>query len=203
MVLDCDVSIIRYQLQGLEYNDYGTSQGLRSSVTVEWGDLSFHLKARGDLSDKQKDEVCQQLLDKVKKREVRELMKLHLLYATLRGVADGKVKINLKSLIQDYFDDNLTTETLESLGIKTVASSNTLLSDRKFLQVSQDIGSLISNHTDLQLTGRAVARILQGIPSPCYPAETWGTKALCWRKHLDVDFNLLCQMATKQLLHLP
>ena len=198
--LGCDSATIRYQLQGLAYNDCGTSQGLRSSVTVEWTDLSFHFNARGDLTDKQKDTICHNLLEKVKKREEKEIEKLHLLYTTLCGVATGKQEVELKSLIQEYFDDNLTINALQCLGIETTAPINRPVTDRKLSQLQRDIGSLVSNHTDQQLTGRAVARILHGIPSPCYPAEVWGKAALCWRKHLDVDFNLLCQLATKQLL---
>ena len=200
--LGCDSATIRYQLQGLAYNDCGTSQGLRSSVTVEWTDLSFHFNACGNLSNEQKDTICHNLLEKVKKREEKEIEKLHLLYITLCGVATGRQEVRLKSLIQEYFDDNLTIDALQNLGIETTAPINQPVTDRKLSQIQRDIGSLVSNHSDQQFTGRAVARILHGIASPCYPAEVWGRAALGWRKHLDVDFNFLCQLATKQLLGL-
>ena len=211
--MDYESSLIRYQLQGLVYSDYGTSQlahGPRSSVTVEWTDLSFHVKTRGNLSDEEKDTICHELLQKVKKREEREVEKLHLLYATLRSVAKGKeeeeeeeeVRHKLKSLIQDYFEDRLTGEKLRGMGIDLVAPTDKPLAERQTNQLCHDIATLVSNHRDQGLTGRAVARILHGIASPCFPAEVWGRRALCWRSHLEADFNLICQMATKQLLGL-
>lgn len=50
------------------------------------------------------------------------------------------------------------------------------------------------------LTGRAIARIFHGIASPCFPATTWGRVRRFWRSHLDVDFNALMKIATRELI---
>ena len=52
------------------------------------------------------------------------------------------------------------------------------------------------------LSGRAIARIFHGIASPCYPATTWGRVRRFWRSHLNVDFNQLMKIATKELIGL-
>ena len=54
--------------------------------------------------------------------------------------------------------------------------------------------------TEHQLTGRSIARVFQGISSPCFPAEVWGKVRRFWRSHMDVDFNKLRNMATEMLI---
>ena len=46
-------------------------------------------------------------------------------------------------------------------------------------------------HQEHTWSGRAVARIFHGIQSPNFPAKQWGRVRGSWRRHLDVDFNLL------------
>jgi len=52
------------------------------------------------------------------------------------------------------------------------------------------------------ITGRSIARIFHGIASPCFPAKTWGRVRRYWRSHLDVDFNALMKIATRELIAL-
>ena len=107
---------------------------------------------------------------------------------------------NLQSLIKMYFMDELSPQKLVEHDIVVPDPKQQQLSERQALRVRQDIRALISTHSDQQFTGRALARILHGIPSPCYPAEVWGKLYMFWRRHLDVEFNLLSQMATQEIL---
>lgn len=50
------------------------------------------------------------------------------------------------------------------------------------------------------LTARAIARILQGIGTPQFPAETWGRVRRFWRSRLDTDFNALRLIAASEML---
>ena len=66
-------------------------------------------------------------------------------------------------------------------------------------EVINDIRVLISSYRDTNFTARAIARIFHGIQSPNYPAVSWGRNRF-WRSHLDSDFNLVCQLAAKEIL---
>ena len=49
------------------------------------------------------------------------------------------------------------------------------------------------------LTGRAIARIMQGISSPAYPATTWGRNTM-WGRYMDTDFEVLLKAANRELV---
>ena len=120
---------------------------------------------------------------------------------------DKNVDGDLKSIIKEYFEskNDVTKSELEAL---SAARKND-----EFLQsvipveepvnwdrVSRDVRSFITSHGDLELSGRAIARVFHGIDSPCFPAAVWGRERSYWRRHLDVDFNLLRKCATKELV---
>ena len=177
-----------------------------SSIIVETDTLCFLLKAQGNLTGEEKDTYCHALLKKVKGREKRELERLYLLYSVLKyssqysscfSVTDATT-MTTKDLLQRYFDDTLTDKLLQSLKIERLGPSPP--TEGQLIRVRQDIRSLVSTHGDQPWTGRAVARVLQGIPSPCYPAEVWGRLRQFWRRHLDIDFDQLCTLATHEII---
>ncbi len=47
-------------------------------------------------------------------------------------------------------------------------------------------------------TGRQVARVLHGMGSPQLPVSEWETNPF-WRRHREVDFNRLLQMANEEI----
>jgi hypothetical protein len=67
-----------------------------------------------------------------------------------------------------------------------------------------DVLDFVATHaTDVgkagvQLTGRAVARILHRLPSPSFPKHDW-EKNKFWGMHRDVDFDLLRRLADEHL----
>lgn len=206
--------ILRSELQGLQFNDRQTSgrPGTGSTVLVEFSDSSFHLISPGDLSGEELDYVCGFLCDQVRRREEREVEKQCLLHAVLSSVASqtydttgidngSVVSQKLKSLINQYFTDGLDCEAL-SLQRVPISRAATEIGPELANQISRDVHSLVAIHSDRSFNGRAIARIFQGIPSPCFPAEVWGKQQRFWRRYLDVDFNLLCRMATNKLLEL-
>jgi len=208
--------IVRSELRDLQYNDRQTSSkpGVNSTVLVEFSNLAFHLRSPGDLTTEERDLVCDFLCKKVKKQEECEIRKLHLLHAVLQSVScnnfyecfckgdTNQNQVRLKALIHQYFKEELECEhtslQLQVPVVKTEADLSLDLINR----ICQDIYALVTIHTDQKFTGRAIARIFHGIASPCFPAEVWGRQPRFWRKHLDVDFNLLCQIATKKLVEL-
>lgn len=209
-------SIVRSELRGLQYNDRQTGTqtgpGANSTVLVEFTNLSFHFRSPGDLSPDERDFICSFLNGRVKKQEEAVVEKLHLLHAVLNSVAcedyyecvheeNSQSQSRLKSLIHRYFEDGLDCESLAGLGI-TVRTLPSKVEPELLNRIRQDIHSLVSIHSDQCFSGRAVARLFHGIASPCFPAEVWGRQHRFWRRYLHVDFNLLCQVATKKLLEL-
>ena len=224
--------IVRSELNSLQYNDRGTSSsvlnGARSTVLVEFSCLAFHIRAPSDFMPEERDHVCEFLTKKVKSQEEREVEKLHLLHAVLQSISQNshfncerddtdyetrmeegvpavsarKPQSTLRDMIHRYFSsEGLDRAYLSGLGIPVLPVLQEITPEQE-QQVRGDVHSLIAIHSDLQFTGRTVARIFHGIASPLFPAEVWGRQHRFWRKHLSVDFNTLCQIATIKLLEL-
>jgi len=68
-------------------------------------------------------------------------------------------------------------------------------------QIAADVRNLIIRYKDTKFTGRAVARIFHGIQSPNYPALIW-SKCRFWRVHIAANFNVICKIATREILAL-
>ena len=182
--------------------------------------MSFHVRAPGDLTDEERDSVCDFLEDRIVAEERTQLTQLHTLYSLLKSVscseywmcseeADKISDEQLKQIIQKYFSDtnDATQKELENLTTARVTGSAVLPVDFRDSHadlgyVARDIRALTSIHHDHSFTGRAVARIFHGIDSPCYPAQVWGRDRRFWRKHLEIDFNCLRKFATRELLNL-
>ena len=219
-----DLEPVRRELYGLQWNEglrlaneTGLSAG-HSGIIVEFTDLAFHARAPGDLSGDEKDEVCDFLEDRIMAQERSQLAQLHNVWTTFNTPAhsncwqsaeecEKKVDGDLKSVIKAYFEseNDATKSELEAL---SKARKNS-----RFLQsavpteepvdwdgVSRDVRSFITSHGDVELSGRAIARVFHGIDSPCFPAMVWGRQRRYWRRHLDVDFNLLRKCATEELV---
>ena len=113
----------------------------------------------------------------------------------------------LKGVIHQYFEDckDRTKEELVHIGeARNVGASlddyTETGNDVSWDAVSRDVRSLINVNSDVDFTGRAIARIFHGIDSPCFPAIVWGRNRRYWRKYLDVDFNKLRIFATRLLI---
>ena len=223
--------IVRSELNGLQYNDRGTSgsthNGARSTVLVEFSGLAFHVRALGDFTSEERDHVCEFLSKKVKSQEEREVEKLHLLHAVLQSISQNshyncdrndaesetgmeenmpvgtrESQSTLRDMIHRYFgSEGLDGTFLANLGIPVLPVLQEITPDQE-QQVRGDVHTLVTIHSDHQFTGRTIARIFHGIASPLFPAEVWGRQYRFWRKHLNVDFNVLCHIATMKLLEL-
>ena len=193
--LHCNSNTIHQILKDLRYSNY-------NSIIIEFDNLAFHFKTKRCFTNDEKDSICQCLLEKVKKREEREIERLYQLYTILKHVSTSQPGSNSspKEFILAYFKDQLTIDYLQSKGMDQYELLNQPLSERRLLQLRADIRSMVSTHDDRAFTGRAVARILQGISSPCFPAEVWGRKVFNWRKYLDIEFNSLCKIATEEII---
>ena len=101
----------------------------------------------------------------------------------------------LRMILDEYFMDKLPLPDMK--GPRELIEGMT---NMQIACVQRDIRCLLSIHDDRQFTARAVARILHGIASPNYPAKVWGMERRFWRSHLDVDFNIVLQLAQTEIL---
>ena len=173
------------------YQQLQQCNSINSTILVSFSTPSFFVKVLGEMSNDDKDEVCDQLYSAIQEKENSDLRKLHILYTSLKQEADNEAySTALKSKISLYFSGNLD--------IDLQKSNNQQLTEQQSLQLKKDIRLFLSQHSDETFTSRAIARIFHGISSPKYPAHLWGTgrNAYYWRRHLDVDFNFILQTVT-------
>ena len=205
------------ELTGLQFNDRGTCRhapkGVRSSVLVETGELAFRVVAPGDLTSDERDGVVKLLSEKVTEQERRDLDKLHLLHAMLKSIATRShtpqsPAVSINRIIKQYFsEDGLHLSDLVDYGISEVPPSSSSSSSSEVLSVEEesvahDVALLVARHSDQQFTGRAIARIFHGIPSPRFPALVWGAQRGFWRQYLHIDFSRIMNIVTGKLLEL-
>ena len=184
-------------------------------VSIEFSGLLFHINSRGVVSPQERDGICEFLQKTVKEREEIIVKKLHVFHAVLSAVSQNsscgdavlRSEVDTKQLLRmtkKYFGfKGLDIRYLAKQNISVFEVPKTVTSDEE-----EEIGaavhrliSLILRYPDKQLTGRTIARIFQGIQSPLFPALFWWNCG-CWRKYRNVDFDVLCQIASKKLSEL-
>ncbi|KAF8564889.1 hypothetical protein P879_08715 [Paragonimus westermani] len=77
------------------------------------------------------------------------------------------------------------------------------VSDNQVAAVQSTIREFLRIHGPSQgkrVTGRTLANLLHGIPTPQFPSSTWSRVGRFWRAHLDVDWPRIKQIATHELL---
>ncbi|XP_076248624.1 recQ4 helicase [Calliopsis andreniformis] len=198
-----DSGVVKSHLKNLEWKTVN-GQPKRSAISVRYDRLGLRVKAPGDLTDTELDEALDALYNRVQSQETTALQQLEMISSTLHKFSVSSVaqcvilneemtnkSDQLKNVIRNYFDGEilLDVDIKQKMKIENEA------------QIVSDIRNLIISYRDNNFTGRAVARILHGIQSPNYPAYVWG-KCRFWRAHLSCDFNVLCQIATREILAL-
>ncbi|XP_033980313.1 ATP-dependent DNA helicase Q4 isoform X3 [Trematomus bernacchii] len=200
------LSLVKRGLRQLQWS----SVGGRSGVSVELSSLSFYFRSFGDLSDEEMDRVCQFLYNRVQNQEKTQIYQLTSAFKAFKSVAfpsasscvddlDESRSLRLKDLLSDYFDKRRDlSQMLAPVYIEELDKYK--FSDWEN-QIRADIRSFLSNRSDEKFSGRAVARILHGIGSPCFPAQIYGRDRRYWRKYIQFDFNQLIRLATQEIIH--
>lgn len=199
-----DSKLVIKALKNLEWNN-GNSEDSninKTGIIVKFSDLAFRMKISCNLSECKKDEILDFLYNKIMEQEKFELARLHKLYTLFKSMAFPTISFNqeqsdlLKFHLQEYFK----TET--RFGCDSINNQSFEMKIEKLDQVRSTICNLICSYHDQNFSGRAIARILHGIGSPCFPSEIWSRVHRFWRCHLDVDFNYLIQIANEEILKL-
>ncbi|KAM9644873.1 ATP-dependent DNA helicase Q4 isoform 5-T5 [Morphnus guianensis] len=212
-----EVPLVKRALRQLQWDPRlrqdGRSKG-KSGVVVEFGELSFHLRAYGDLTDQELDSVCDFLHRRVVAREKMALGQLRACFQAFQSVAfqtcgphpadeEEERSSCLKALLSDYFEKEPAGEQAER-GCEEEEEEEEDLGDAKLRdwesQIRADIRHFLAIRQDEKFSGRAVARIFHGIGSPCFPAQVYGRDRRFWRRYLTFDFHQLARLATEEIL---
>ncbi|XP_069077039.1 ATP-dependent DNA helicase Q4 isoform X2 [Pleurodeles waltl] len=190
----------------------------KSGVFCEFSNLSFHLRSYGDLSDQELDMICEFLHQKVVTREKAALYQLQACFKAFKSVAfrscsrcADEVNVErsekLKAQLMEYFEKKLVTD---ENGIRVLSDNEDEEDEDQELQdvklrdceslIRADISQFLSIRSEEKFSGRAVARILHGIGSPCYPPQVYGRDRRYWRKYIHFDFNELIRLATEEII---
>lgn len=198
--MNWEISGIRKELKSLSYNDRGTSykysysDNSQSTIMIEFSQLSFCFRMfhKSEICN---DDVIDYLERRLNQSEVLSLNKLALFHEILTTAAtkQGCKEYSLSQRLGDYFNSN--TE----LKIDHVTNNSLQEVDNNLVpQLRQDIISFLSTHSELAVTGRAIARIFHGISSPKFPAILWGSNPY-WRRYINMDFHLIRKLAISTL----
>ena len=207
-------SVIR-DLRSLQWNmtfalDAELNTSGKSGIIVEFSDRSFHVITTSNIGDTERDEICDYLHEASMEQEETRLLQLESLYGALCDLStqfywqfnQGKRGDTVfKEFINQYFTCDKKTQK-EALKSKCKDTVNTEISASLTNSIASDVRGVFVSYPDAPFTGRSIARILQGIDSPAFPAVAFGRDRRFWRKHLDVDFNVLRKIATSELRQL-
>uniref|UniRef100_A0A1A9UKS1 ATP-dependent DNA helicase Q4 n=1 Tax=Glossina austeni TaxID=7395 RepID=A0A1A9UKS1_GLOAU len=193
--------VVKYQLKNLEWTQVN---GLpkRSPITVTFNDLGFRLMAPGDFTTAEIDEALDTLYNRTVKQEKTQLIQLQYVCQGLSSVAYETFKScfieqfsgdrchQLRAIIRNYFKNDYPKDL--KLEIEASFSSNDSNSTDE--DIINDVNALLSMYPENNFSGRNIARIFHGIPSPNYPAVMW-YRCKYWRVHPKADFNRIVQLA--------
>ena len=208
-----DVFTVSREVRYLQWNmsfalDAPLNTTGHSGVIVECDQLSFHVLTAPGLNNNDRDEMCDFLYESITKQEDQRILQLDALYNLFRDLSkencyelktEIRVDEKARTSISNYFlcDVERQTTILKEMCTCDIKIKT---SDRRWTAISNDISSLLSAYPDQNFSGRAIARIFQGIDSPCYPAWSIGRDRRFWRQYLDVDFNELRNFCTHELI---
>lgn len=198
-----DSAIVKGALRGLQWADDGCGPR-KTGVIVEFSDLSFRLRCAGDLTNTDRDALCEYLIDKVQRQQTRSLLGLKTLHSYLLQVAKKTLDTlidedisDLSSKLKQHIDGYLMQEQHTPSILPDVET----VSDSMTARVRRDIRAFLSVHGSNELTAQSITKIFQGIPSPCYPANVWG-RVQFWRRYIDIDFNTLLNLTMQEMVHM-
>lgn len=197
-----DSGAVKYQLKNLEWTS-ANGRPKRSAISVQFKDLGFRIRSRGDLTDDELDGTLNDLYSRVVLQEKQQLAQLNNVFDGLSSVAyptfveaqadefQIKKSEQLKTLIRAYFQR--TDEVAPELTDEFVDD------DAPVDQIVRDVRTMIALYPENNFTGRNIARIFHGVTSPVYPAQIW-SRCKYWRGHVKTDFNLIVKLANSTIV---
>lgn len=197
-----DSGVVKYQLKNLEWTNVN-GMPKRSTISVQFKNLGFRIRSRGDLTDDELDATLNDLYSRVVLQEKTQLAQLNNVFHGLSSVAyktfveaqsdelSSKKSDQLKRLIRGYFQSTDETD---------ISQMDEFVDDDAPVdQIVRDVRTLIAMYPENNFTGRNIARIFHGVASPVYPAQIW-SRCKFWRVHTKTDFNLIVKLANSTIV---
>ncbi|XP_070166278.1 ATP-dependent DNA helicase Q4 [Polyergus mexicanus] len=204
-IIGWDSGVVKSHLKTLEWMTGADGKTKRSAISVQYDKLGLRVKAPGDLTDTELDEALDALIDRTRSQESSCLQQLELISLAFDKISVPTIKDcsildddvmkrseELKNIIREYFQSDSPLNDVDTDFQDKVANEE---------HIAADVRNLIIRYRDTKFTGRAVARIFHGIQSPNYPALIW-SKCSFWRVHIAANFNIICKIATREILAL-
>lgn len=222
-----DVDIVRTQLKSLEWQLKSSGGSVKTSIKIEFDNLSFHLKHKCIDNDEQFDDIFDYLWLHVNTLQTQLKLNFQTLYKILTQNAFNSIKqlcydyklnykinllknnLNIKQSINSYFKNQLDLNEFcfnfkfdyEQLNDSTSNSINTLANKDKDVLI-KNIRKFINLYSnDFKINGRLIARIFHGISTPKFSSEIWSRNRQFWRCGLNFDFEYIIQIATNELIN--
>ncbi|XP_059613084.1 ATP-dependent DNA helicase Q4 [Phlebotomus argentipes] len=197
--LGWDSGVVKYQLKNLEWMR-SNNRSRRTSISVQFDDIGFRIRAPGDFTDEQMDNILEMLINRVAQQENLEIYQLQSIFqglssvssATLTTILDEnttKSSDELKTIIRQYFERTQVGK------IEVTEEPDDTTDD----QLERDIRYMVANYPDCSFTGRSLARIFHGISSPNFPAIVWG-RCKMWRAHTLTNIHRIIALANAIIL---
>lgn len=184
----------------------------RSHVKISYSGLAYHIKTKTDLKSEEKEEIEKYLRSYTSHYIQEERQKIARVYNVFRSheldltqmqdkICRLKTSLNLKDTLHRYFQSEDMTDLASP--VKSQFNMDHLDKEKPELKVDEQavrrrIRSFISAH-GTKHSSRAVSRVLQGVSTPNYPAEIWGSNRNWWRTILNIDFEILNQYCEDEL----
>jgi len=207
-----DVLTVLRELKALQWNmsfalDAQLNTTGKSGIIVESDHLSFHFTTAQSIGEDEKEEICDFLHSTVTGQEETRIIQLDALYCVLKELscqrydqipAKKRMDAKARQQIGQFF---LCKEDQQIEFLKGLISSDLKIDTpaRRWNNIAGDVRGLVLSYPDSDFTGRAIARIFQGIESPRFPAIVYGRDRRFWRQYIDVDFNELKRFAVREL----
>nr|XP_054748421.1 ATP-dependent DNA helicase Q4-like [Lytechinus pictus] len=203
-----ELTPVKRELRQLQWKHDKIKGWVRTGVMVEFSNLAISFRCRGNLSDEELDGVVDFLYGRVMHLEKRELGQLDAIYSTLESISkksymdccdevDIERSDHLREELIKYF-----TEELDLTKMQRSQKDTSKMEGSEEGRIRMTVRQFISVNHDRTFTGRAIARILQGIASPCYPAQVWGRDRRFWRNHVEADFRAVIRIANEEVMRM-
>merc|ERR1712223_2066062 len=167
--------------------------GKKSGILVEFSELSLHFEMRKDPSEADLEEIQNYLYKRSVAREIAELENLKGLFNAFRKVSF--LAGNMPSEKEDTENFEEQPETKVEVRVNELTSKSDKLKiflKEYFDNTTSAVESALSNLENKD----------NGSLSPNFPAKQWGRVRRYWRAHLDIDFPVICKIATQEVVRL-
>lgn len=208
---------IKKELKSFEWShDEVNKKWRQSCVSVRFIRYSFNLQAPGTLDPDQIEHATDFLYDIVTTKQDVELAKLRFVYSKFNtfslqtdyaSIGDQDVDLErwtqlsdgLKAFLDSYFEaDNTDLLAAEPMNNLPPLYVNNNFYDQD--QLVRTLKDMVNMYRDQGVyTARRMARILQGIGSPRYPAEIWAKVRQYWNVFPRIDHLVLMQACQEVL----